>query len=158
MFSDPPNLILIACKNLPKQSSDTQQLATGHRVLYVKWQASRPRLPRTTIAPCKSVITASGRYKNLEMLVAGHMKRSLAEFQMAYGLASDFTRGSAICLRFLPVEIDFPIDHVRHVAALAQELHHLLARPCHLRPTGFRFWVLLQPTNLTPVENEVHLP
>ena len=71
MFFDPPNLILIACKNLPKQSSNTQQLVTGHRVLYVKWQASRSRLPRTPIAPCKSVITASGRYKNLEMLVTG---------------------------------------------------------------------------------------
>jgi hypothetical protein len=26
MFFDPPNLILFACKNLPKRSSDTQVL------------------------------------------------------------------------------------------------------------------------------------
>ncbi len=51
-----------------------------------------------------------------------------------------------------------PIDHVRNVAALAQELHHLLACPCHLCPPGFRVWVLLQSTNLVPVEHEVHLP
>src|SRR5439155_22742598 len=35
---------------------------------------------------------------------------------------------------------------------------HLPPRPCHLCPLGFRFPVLLQPTNLVSVEYEVHLP
>src|SRR6266403_3855084 len=37
--------------------------------------------------------------------------------------------------------------------AIAEELHLLLPRACHLRPPGFLF----QPTNLVPVEYEVHL-
>ena len=51
-----------------------------------------------------------------------------------------------------------PIHHVCHVAPLAEELHHLFARPCQLRPTGFRVRVLLQPVNLVSFEHEVHLP
>jgi len=50
------------------------------------------------------------------------------------------------------------VNHVRHIAALAEELHYLLASTCHLCPPGFRFGVLFQPTNLVPVENEIHLP
>jgi hypothetical protein len=30
------------------------------------------------------------------------------------------------------VKSHLPIDHVRRVAPLAEELHHFLARPCHL--------------------------
>src|SRR5271168_4988328 len=41
---------------------------------------------------------------------------------------------------------------------LAEELHHLLANPRHFGPTGVRFRILFQPTNLVPVENEIHLP
>lgn len=50
------------------------------------------------------------------------------------------------------VEVHLPIRHVRHVPALAKELHDLLARLCQLRPTGFGLGVLLQPPNLVPVE------
>src|SRR5271170_2710496 len=50
------------------------------------------------------------------------------------------------------------INYVRHVAPLTEELHHLLASPCHLRPPGFGFRVLLQPTNLVAFEDKIHLP
>ena len=50
------------------------------------------------------------------------------------------------------------IHYVRHVAALAQKLHHFLGGASHLCPPGFGFWVLLKPTNLVSVEYEVHLP
>jgi len=50
------------------------------------------------------------------------------------------------------------INHVCHVATPSEELHDLIASPCHLRPMRFRFRVLLQSTNLVPVEDEVHLP
>ena len=51
-----------------------------------------------------------------------------------------------------------PVNHVRHVATVAEELHHSRARACHLRPAGFRFGVLFQPTNFVRVEHEVHFP
>src|SRR5437016_1197889 len=56
------------------------------------------------------------------------------------------------------VKSHLPVNHVRYVAARAQELHHLLARPGQLRPTGFGFRVLLKPSNLDTIEYEVHLP
>jgi protein-S-isoprenylcysteine O-methyltransferase Ste14 len=57
------------------------------------------------------------------------------------------------------VQSRLPIHHIRHVPALlTEELHDLLARACHLRPTGFGLRVLFQPSNLVPLEHEVHLP
>jgi gluconolactonase len=56
------------------------------------------------------------------------------------------------------VEVCLPLDYNGHVAAFSEELHHLLARACHFCPAGFRVRVLLQPSNLCPVENEVQLP
>ena len=38
------------------------------------------------------------------------------------------------------------------------ETASLLARPGHLRPTGFGIRILLQPTNVVSAEYEVHLP
>ena len=64
---------------------------------------------------------------------------------------------SAIRRASLIVERHLPIDHIRHVAPLAEELHHFLARPCHLRPPGFRVRVLFQPSNLVPIEHKIHL-
>src|ERR1039458_9462974 len=55
------------------------------------------------------------------------------------------------------IEGHLPINHVCHVATLAEELHHLLARPCLLRPPRFRFRVLLKPTNCVSVERKIHL-
>src|SRR5260370_15027180 len=64
---------------------------------------------------------------------------------------------SSSSLNISAVLSHLPVSHVRHIAALAEELHHFLARPRHLRPPGFRFRVFLYPPNLVPVENEVHL-
>ena len=50
------------------------------------------------------------------------------------------------------------IDHVRHVAPLAKELHHLFARPRQLRPPGFCLGILFQTANLLSLEHEIHLP
>ena len=41
------------------------------------------------------------------------------------------------------VERHLPINHICHVAPIAEELHHLVASPCHLCPSRFRFGVLL---------------
>lgn len=65
---------------------------------------------------------------------------------------------SVIRRALLPVLIHFPIDHVRNVAPLAEELHHFLAGACHLRPAGFRIGVLLEPPNLVSVMHEIDLP
>jgi hypothetical protein len=35
------------------------------------------------------------------------------------------------------VKSHFPIDHVCHVAATTEELHHILAGACHLRPADY---------------------
>ena len=74
-------------------------------------------------------------------------------------LGAGFTQSFGIVFTPLPrIESQLSINHVCHVATLAEELHHLLANACHLRPPGFRIRVLLQSTNLASVENEVHLP
>jgi len=51
-----------------------------------------------------------------------------------------------------------PVNHIRHVAASAEKLHHLLARPCHLCPARFRIRILLKPTTVFALEHEVHFP
>jgi len=56
-----------------------------------------------------------------------------------------------------PAYIHLPINPT-DVAAITEELHHFLARPRHLCPPGFGLGVLLQPTNLAPLEYEIHLP
>lgn len=56
------------------------------------------------------------------------------------------------------VERHLPRHDVRHVPPLAEELHHLLAGACHLRPMGFRVRVLHQSPNLVAIEDEIHLP
>ena len=56
------------------------------------------------------------------------------------------------------VEVYLSIHDVRDVAPLAEKLHHLLARPRHLRPSGFRLGVLLKSSNLVTIKYEVHLP
>ena len=57
-----------------------------------------------------------------------------------------------------PVKSHLAIDHVPHVASFAEELHHFLASPCLLCPTGFRIGILFQPTNFASIEHEVHFP
>jgi hypothetical protein len=55
------------------------------------------------------------------------------------------------------VESDLPVDHVSDVTAFDEELHHFLAFPGHLCPSGFCFWILFEPPNLLPVEDEINL-
>ena len=55
------------------------------------------------------------------------------------------------------VESHLPIDHVRHVAPIAEELHQLFAGACHQSPPGFRLRILFQPPNFVPIENKIHL-
>src|SRR6266850_6967494 len=72
---------------------------------------------------------------------------------------SDFTpkiAGSAICPGS-PVKSHLSVSHVCDVATFAQELHHFLARPYHLCPSGFRVWILLKPTNIVAIKHEVDL-
>src|SRR6266581_2178787 len=64
---------------------------------------------------------------------------------------------SAVCPASPGVRGYIPIDHIRHVAAFAQELHHFLIRTRHLRPPGFRFRVLLKSSNLLPIKHKVHM-
>jgi len=50
-----------------------------------------------------------------------------------------------------------PIHYIRHITAFAEELHNPFAGSRQLRPRRFRIRVLLQPSNLISVENEIHL-
>jgi hypothetical protein len=60
--------------------------------------------------------------------------------------------------RSLSVHSHLAINNIGDIATLAQELHHFVASPGHLRPTGFCLLVLLQFSIFVPVELEVHLP
>src|SRR5208282_1278290 len=62
------------------------------------------------------------------------------------------------CVRSFSVQSQLALGDGGDVAAAAQELHHLLARSGHLRPAGSCFGVLLEPSNLAPIDNEVDLP
>lgn len=55
------------------------------------------------------------------------------------------------------IDLFFSIDHDSDVPPLAEELHHLIARPRHLRPPRSCVRVLLQPANLVLLEDEIHL-
>ena len=48
----------------------------------------------------------------------------------------------------LTVQSHLLIHDVRHVPAIAEELHDLFAGACQLCPTGFRLWVLFQSTRM----------
>jgi hypothetical protein len=50
----------------------------------------------------------------------------------------------------------YPSTTFATIAALSEE-QHFIAGPRQLRPSGFRFWVLLQRTSLVSFEYEVHL-
>lgn len=65
---------------------------------------------------------------------------------------------SATFLGSLAVEINLPINDIRHIATITDELHHFLASTCHLRPTGLRIGILLKTSEFVAVQNEVHLP
>jgi hypothetical protein len=51
-----------------------------------------------------------------------------------------------------------PVNYVRHIATSGEKLHDLHTGACHLCPAGFRFRILLKPTNSVPVELEIHFP
>ena len=56
------------------------------------------------------------------------------------------------------IQSGFPIHHNRHIAAFAEELHNFLARARQLCPLRSRLRVLFESTNLSSIENEIHLP
>lgn len=66
--------------------------------------------------------------------------------------------GSATLSRWPTVEIHLPIDNVRHVAPFTEELHHLLAGACHLRPPGFCLRILLKSSNVVSIKGKIYLP
>src|SRR6185437_1375821 len=56
------------------------------------------------------------------------------------------------------VQSHLPVNHVCHVATIADELHCITFLPeCQLRPSGLCFRVLLKPSNPVPVKVEIHL-
>src|SRR4029079_7382955 len=57
----------------------------------------------------------------------------------------------------LRVKRNLPIDHIRHIAALTEELHHFFAGSRHFRPSGFCFRILLKPSDFISLEHEVQL-
>src|ERR1700682_1857440 len=54
------------------------------------------------------------------------------------------------------IQRHLPIHHVRHIAPLAEKLHHLLALPCQRGPSRFRFWVLFKPSDFFSIEDEIN--
>ena len=56
----------------------------------------------------------------------------------------------------LRIKRNLPVDHIRHVAAWTEELHHRLARSHHFCPSRFCFRILLQPSDFISLEHEVH--
>jgi serine/threonine protein kinase len=87
---------------------------------------------------------------DLERVIAKCLEKDCnLRYQHASDIRTDLQR-----LKRRTVEVHFPIHQVRHVTALAEELHHFLAGPCQLCPPGFRLRVLLKSANLVAIEDE----
>jgi hypothetical protein len=120
----------------------------------------RPRLQVSVRHQMNRARISALRRGRFQDFVGGRARRHFSKSRRLGGtgwkrLSKD---ASASCPASSPVQRHLPINHIRHVAPPAEELHDLFARTCHLCPQGLRFRILLKPTDRPPVEHEIHFP
>src|SRR5271156_300420 len=141
MLRSPVRARIHACTSASSSSTVAMKKCLGSRLL------SLGHIPGGLDIIGLNLLHAPRSVKQLGRLIRQRYGAAPQASGVAAILGAGFTQSFGIVFTPLPrLECHLPIKHIHHVPTLAEELHHLLARPRQLRPPRFRLGILFQPT------------